>query len=396
MKILNVATFAPPDFTGGLERSMWSLAVALSRQHRMFVVACARSAQDEEESVLDGIRIIRRRFPRSLFPGKSAGSGNKWYFHFADHLARANRLAMGRVLDDLRPDFIIVHTLVGIGHNVLLEFGARNLPVLYYLHDLGPICVNRAMFRSGRNCAGWCVPCRASARLQSSYMRRVRRIGFASPSRANIDAISKRFLLPGPAVHLPNANRYPEPHCERTNSSIVRLILIGRISPEKGGAFVLSVLDALAADWDFRVTLVGDGPALSELREQYGARSWCSFTGWLGEQEISNLLAQHDALLLPSLWAENSPGVAIHALSLGVPVIASSSGGIPELVQHDRNGLLAPPGDFKAWAGALISFIRNGAMREKLSAGAATTAQELDPVRAAARIEDFIMQIAGS
>src|SRR5207253_6388102 len=56
---------------------------------------------------------------------------------------------------------------------------------------------------------------------------------------------------------------------------------------------------------------------------------------------------------VPSIWRENSPGVVIHALSQGLPVIGSDKGGIPELVHHNRNGLLVPAGDTDAWRRAL-------------------------------------------
>jgi glycosyltransferase involved in cell wall biosynthesis len=62
---------------------------------------------------------------------------------------------------------------------------------------------------------------------------------------------------------------------------------------------------------------------------------------------------------MPSIAPENSPGVIIHALSKGLPVIASAQGGIPELVENDKNGLLLTAGDVAAWRGALARIIED-------------------------------------
>ena len=70
-------------------------------------------------------------------------------------------------------------------------------------------------------------------------------------------------------------------------------------------------------------------------------------------------MVNSDILCIPSIWAENSPGVVIHALSLGLPVIGSDKAGIPELVEHGKNGLLVPPGDKLAWQVALERILQD-------------------------------------
>jgi glycosyltransferase involved in cell wall biosynthesis len=60
-----------------------------------------------------------------------------------------------------------------------------------------------------------------------------------------------------------------------------------------------------------------------------------------------------DVLVVPSLWAENAPLVALEARAAGCPVIASDIGGLPELIEDGRDGLLFPPGDSDALAAIL-------------------------------------------
>jgi glycosyltransferase involved in cell wall biosynthesis len=77
-----------------------------------------------------------------------------------------------------------------------------------------------------------------------------------------------------------------------------------------------------------------------------------------------------DLLLTPSLWFENSPLVVYQALHLGLPVMASRMGGLPELIEDDRNGALVPPGNESAWSARLLSVILNPALLDRWRNGA--------------------------
>ena len=115
-----------------------------------------------------------------------------------------------------------------------------------------------------------------------------------------------------------------------------------------------------------------------KLRDRYGSRPWCIFAGFVQQEEVSNLMALSDALCIPSIWLENSPGVVIHALSQGLPVIGSNKGGIPELVRHGDNGLLIPPGDVIAWREALATVLRTPACLEQWRRNAVENAYTFD------------------
>ena len=77
---------------------------------------------------------------------------------------------------------------------------------------------------------------------------------------------------------------------------------------------------------------------------------------FLGQVDaIGPALAAADAVVLPSLW-EGLPLTLLEALVRGRPVIATAVGGIPEVVEHGRNGILIPPRDVQALAEALAEF----------------------------------------
>ena len=76
-----------------------------------------------------------------------------------------------------------------------------------------------------------------------------------------------------------------------------------------------------------------------------------------------------DMFVMPSLW-EGLPLSMVLAMGAGLPVVATSVAGIPEVVSHDVNGLLVPPADAPALGAALAQLVRNPELRMQLGAAA--------------------------
>jgi glycosyltransferase involved in cell wall biosynthesis len=91
---------------------------------------------------------------------------------------------------------------------------------------------------------------------------------------------------------------------------------------------------------------------------------------WAGHQaDVRACIAQMDALLQPCL-NEALSLVVLEALREGVPIIAAASGGVPEIVRHEYNGLLVRPNDETALVRAIENFMENRDLRDRLIAGA--------------------------
>jgi glycosyltransferase involved in cell wall biosynthesis len=93
-----------------------------------------------------------------------------------------------------------------------------------------------------------------------------------------------------------------------------------------------------------------------------------------------------DAALLSSRW-ENFPHVAVEALAVGTPVIATAVGGVPEIVRDGVNGLLVPPDDPTALAAAIARLLDDAALRGRLAAAAAPSVEWLASERLLGEIE---------
>jgi glycosyltransferase involved in cell wall biosynthesis len=126
---------------------------------------------------------------------------------------------------------------------------------------------------------------------------------------------------------------------------------------------------------------IGDGAQLAELtriRETLSAREDIRFLGY--RPDAADLLADADVCVVPSVWQDAFPLGVLEPMALGKPVIATAVGGIPEMVENEVTGLLIPPADEPALAGALLRLLRDPALASRLGSRArARVAERFTP-----------------
>jgi glycosyltransferase involved in cell wall biosynthesis len=113
---------------------------------------------------------------------------------------------------------------------------------------------------------------------------------------------------------------------------------------------------------DAKLIIYGDPakawpPFLRELKSAIGDDRRIVLGGSFPNQEAQRYYAGLDALVIPSIWYENSPNVILEAFASGTPVMASNLGGMAELVQHGVNGCLFEPNDVESLQSALQTII---------------------------------------
>lgn len=144
--------------------------------------------------------------------------------------------------------------------------------------------------------------------------------------------------------------RYARPRSARPGA----LLFVGRLAAAKGLPILLDALViARARRPDLSLTLVGDGPLRADI-ERRVAEAGATLLGYRSQEEVAALLASHAALVLPS-FAEGVPVVLMEAMAAGLPVVATRVGGVAELVEDGRSGLLVAPGDAEALADAILA-----------------------------------------
>jgi glycosyltransferase involved in cell wall biosynthesis len=126
-----------------------------------------------------------------------------------------------------------------------------------------------------------------------------------------------------------------------------RLGYVGTLAPHKGAHVLLEAARGLQrSQWS--LDLFGndrlDPGYTDRLRALAGADARIRFRGKVAPDEQHRIWSSIDLLVVPSLWWENSPLTVLEALASGIPVIASRTGGVPELISPDA-GALVEPGD---------------------------------------------------
>ncbi len=134
------------------------------------------------------------------------------------------------------------------------------------------------------------------------------------------------------------------------------------LSEQKGIGYLLEAArELLARTTGLRFVIAGDGPKRAELESQareMGLGERVMFLGY--RQDVPELISSFDAYVLSSLW-EGLPLALIEALAIGKPIVCTSVGGNPEIVENGVNGFVVPPRDSSALAAALLRLFEDQA-----------------------------------
>ncbi|MGR3465781.1 glycosyltransferase [Limimaricola sp.] len=193
-----------------------------------------------------------------------------------------------------------------------------------------------------------------------------------------------------PKLHVVHCGVDPALYADAPPPPDDRLLFVGRLSAVKG---VPVLLRALAKARETRpyltLDLVGDGQdraALERLVRDLGLGDGVRFHGYRGQSEVAALLRDTGLLVLPS-FAEGVPVVLMEAMAAARPVIATRVGGVSELVEHGRSGLLVPPGAEVPLAEAIAALAGDQARRAAMGeAGRAAVMAGFDARLEAARL----------
>jgi glycosyltransferase involved in cell wall biosynthesis len=134
------------------------------------------------------------------------------------------------------------------------------------------------------------------------------------------------------------------------------LAVIGRLEEQKGHHYLLEALASLNGQIPrWRLLVVGDGALRRKLEMQAAQLKLAPQAVFAGERrDVRLIYAASDLVVLPSLW-EGMPLVLLEAMAARRPVVATTVGGIPEVIRHEKTGLLVPPADIRALAAAITN-----------------------------------------
>jgi glycosyltransferase involved in cell wall biosynthesis len=176
-----------------------------------------------------------------------------------------------------------------------------------------------------------------------------------------------------------------------------RLLFVGRLIERKGAEYALRALAELVRQGrEVTLTMVGDGPersALEALARQLGVAERARFEGALPPDEVARRYRECGILVMPAVtdWKGEQEGfgmVLVEGMAAGITIVATRSGGIPDVIRDSETGLLVPERDAGAIAHAIGRLLDDAPLRARLAGHAAHDVRErFDPARIARTFE---------
>lgn len=363
MRILHINKFGYRK--GGAESYMLDLAElqrAAGHETAVFAMAHERNEPSpysrhyaphvEYDPLPDGLTLKIRAGASMLWNRKAAGG-------------------LAAVIDEFRPDVAHLHNVYHqLSPSILRPLSRSGTPVVMTLHDFKLVCPTYDMLDHGRTCEA-CLPhsfhqaalhrCKNDSVVASGLLgfelglhRLFGAYGgvqrFICPSRFLEGKMRQGGLYPDRLRHLPYVVDIPdEPAPDNPTGPFV---YAGRLADQKA---VDVLIDAVALVPGARVDIAGEGPerAVLEQRAAAVAPSQVRFLGHLDRAGVARTMEGARAIVLPSRWYENQPMVILEAMALGLPVIGTDLGGIPEELGGGAAGLLVGADDPHGLAAAM-------------------------------------------
>ncbi len=173
------------------------------------------------------------------------------------------------------------------------------------------------------------------------------------------------------------------------------LLLCGRLEPQKGHTVALDALVLLRREFpNVRLLCIGEGSLRAELEAKTKKLGLTDAVRWMGRQpNVQEWFALADLCILPSYF-EGLPLVAMECLACARPMVATAVDGTPEIILHEKTGLLAPPGDAAALAAAVARLLREPELAISLAtAGRRWVEQNFSFARQLRETEDLYLRL---
>lgn len=360
MIILIINQLFPPLISGGAEVICSRQAEKLSsRGHKVFVLSADDPNTGLKREKKDNL-VIYRCGIKNLYLGlhRPQGKIKHLFWHIRDSYNYGMRRYVKQVIEQINPNIVICHALVGFSISVWDEIRAHHIPLIQILHDQYLRCPKTNTFKNDKVCIKPCVECKL-LRL------------FHKRASGNVDAVvgvsnyvlqthiangyfknSKKYIIHN-AIYIPEVKIVNEWDGKR------RLIIgyIGQLSHHKGVDLLLNSFLKI----QINATLLLAGKAnppeyFVELKEISEDSNDVEFLGFVNSIDFYKKV---DIIVIPSLWPDTFPTVAFEACANNVPVVCSNLGGLPEIIHNGINGLIYDVKDEEGLEKSLLKIYHN-------------------------------------
>lgn len=293
------------------------------------------------------------------FVSKSAVSGGiKSKLNMVLHIAYSKEAytKMKKLLQAEKPNLVVlnlVHKQITL--SIVDAIKEQGIPIFWTMHDLIAACPSYTMLDGSGNICEKCMAGSVKPCVENRCIKGSRLMSMLSKYEA--DYIRKRKWYDDVDLYICPSEFYRQKLTEAgfTKSPIITMrnplpldtafgggkmgdyvLYFGRLSYEKG---VKTLIDA-AKKTGCNLVILGTGPVENELKEYAADAPNVEFKGFQTGDALKDFVKNSRCVVLPSEWYENGPYSAMEAMAAGKPLIVSSNGGLPELVDDGENGYI--------------------------------------------------------
>jgi|WetSurMetagenome_2_1015567.scaffolds.fasta_scaffold00479_2 phosphatidyl-myo-inositol dimannoside synthase len=329
MRVLLTLDF-PPE-RGGIQRYLHGIVAHAFSRGDIVLVGCAHGRGRATDGA--GVEIERLTTPLSRF-------GKKWSL-----IPMAIRLVSLRTKAAGRLDIECGNAYAALVPWALGRFVRMNYSVYVYGTEAMHLDKRGITGRLLRSALAGASSFTAISEFSASL---IAGLGIAGP----VSVLPPKISL---AVKDGAAGKIP-----RRSGDVVRILSVGRLVPHKGHRVLLDAAALLPPALPWRLVVAGDGPeraALEGLVSRKGLAGRVKFASRLSDEELDAEYGRASMFVLPSTSRGGAEGfgiVLLEAMAARVPIIASATGGVPEVLDNGTCGILVPEGDVPALAGAIV------------------------------------------
>lgn len=283
------------------------------------------------------------------------------------------------LINDFKPDLIHLHNIMTCFSPAVLEC-CKNIPTIMTVHDASIVCpastlmyknkyyCNEQSCKNGKNINCLLNLC-DSNNVEASLRKTIRSYvlnkniqyidKFITPSNALKKVLVKANIDPNKIITINNFLPREEFNTIPNYANKGYFLFIGSLSQEKGVHYLLEAIKDLPNE--IKLKIVGSGKEENNLK-QYAKENNLDnveFVGFKNKEEIKEYYQNCIATILPCNWFEIFGMTNIESFINGKPVIASNIGGIPEIVEHNVNGLLFEPTNIEQLKEHILTYWNN-------------------------------------
>jgi glycosyltransferase involved in cell wall biosynthesis len=411
MRILLLAQFFPPDI-GGEERHVFNLANTLAgRGHEVAVATQRMVGVPDQETLASGVRVRRFATVAMRLPGVYSTSRT----HHPPLPDPLGVRELARIARQERPQVVHAHNWI-VNSAVALRRSSpvgRRFGLVLTLHDFSHVCATKRLMRMGSPCEGpavaRCLPCAtahygpalgpltasATALMRPWKNRAIDHVICVSSAVA-----SGNHIPPGPNTSvIPNfvpdeavAGDAAKGQAEDIPPGLPKeefLLFVGELSRDKGVPTLLRAYESLGRKRP-PLLLVGRRMPDTPTHLPDGAQMCAQWP----HDHVMTAFRRCLFAVLPSICLDACPTTVLEAMASGRPVVATTTGGVVDMIMDGENGLLVPPGDESRLAETMARLLNDPDLRVRLAAGARERAERFTASAVAERLEAVYAQVA--